>query len=358
MNPHFIKISLIELGHLFRKLGRDEEVSRNHDLHNDLFFNSLNLLTRRIPEKNPWFTPENIKQSFAYWSDALQAEKVNKWIDDYPLERTFSPKKIGIVTAGNIPLVGLHDMLSVLVSGHKAVIKMSSQDNLLLPMIYKFLAEQNPEWKNKIEFTEGILSGIDAVIATGSNNTARYFEYYFGKYPHIIRKNRNGVAVLTGNETEKEMEGLADDMMLYFGLGCRNVSKIFVPKDYDLNRIFEASLKYSHYTNHRKYMNNFRYNKAVLLMSTDESERNNLLENGLILLKKDHRYASPIAVIFYEEYEHPEDVKKILLHDKDKIQVVVSHSDIAGAIPFGKTQQPELWDYADGVDTLEFLLSL
>jgi hypothetical protein len=354
MNTPQIKKSLKNLGKLFYEIAT--EVNNNKE--NTLYFNALNTLIKQIPEKNPWFTRENILTAFKFWNEALQDDKVEKWIDSYPLDRNFIPKTVGLVTAGNIPMVGLHDMLSVLVSGHKAKIKMSSKDNLLLPLIYKFLADQNPGWKNKVTFTDEPLGRFDAVIATGSDNTARYFEYYFGKYPHIIRKNRNGVAVLTGTETEAELEALADDIMLYYGMGCRNVSKIFVPVDYDLNNIFKATLKYARYADHQKYMNNYRYNKAVFVMSTDEKERNDLLENGLILLKKDHRYASPIGVIFYETYDNLDDVKSILQHDKDKIQVIVSKADIPGAIPFGTTQKPELWDYADGIDTLEFLLKL
>lgn len=354
MKPSRIKNSLVRLGKILEKTANTSPASGEKDPYLSAFLSVIKL----VPEKNPWFTPEHLQTAFRYWANALTPGKISKWIDSYTLDRDFTPKTIGIVTAGNIPLVGLHDMLSVLVSGHKAVIKMSSQGNLLLPAIYKFLSAINPDWKNKVEFTDGNLTNIDAVIATGSDNTARYFAYYFGKYPHIIRKNRNGIAVLTGRETEEEMEGLADDMMLYFGLGCRNVSKIFIPEDYDLNRIFKSSLKYTHYVNHRKYMNNFRYNKAVLLMSTDANQRNALLENGLILLKKDHRYASPVGVIYYETYQRIEEVKKIIEHDRDKIQVVVTNTDLPGTVPFGKAQQPELWDYADGVDTVQFLLNL
>ncbi len=326
--------------------------------HNNLFYESLKTLIERSKETNPWFTEENVLHAFGNWAKALTRLKLEKWLKNYTVNYNKPVKNIGIIMAGNIPLVGFHDMLSVLASGHKAIVKLSKHDKHFIPLLVKYLEHLNPDWKNRVQFTDGILKNIDAVIATGSNNTARYFEYYFGKYPHIIRKNRNSVAVLTGKETTVELQGLMDDIFLYFGLGCRNVSKIFVPENYDFNLLFEASLKYKHYIEYEKYRNNFVYNKAVFIMSTDENEKKSLLENGLFLLKKDFRYASPIGVVFYEEYNNISEVEKILQHSRDQIQVIVSHVPQLNAIPFGKTQQPELWDYADGVDTMKFLLNL
>jgi hypothetical protein len=293
------------------------------------------------------------------WSEALQEKKLDQWFDRYNIPENIQPKTIGVVMAGNIPLVGFHDFISVLASGHRIKAKLSSNDRLLLPLLAKYLIYLNPEFQNLIEFVDEHLKDIDAVIATGSDNTSRYFEYYFGKYPHIIRRNRNSIAVLSGDETEKELEGLADDIMLYFGLGCRNVSKLFVPENYDFNPVFKALLKYQDLIHYQKYANNYDYNKAVYLMSVDKDVKDSLLDNGLVLLKKDFRYASPIGTIFCEFYQNTDDVKKIIEKDKDKIQTVVSHiQELPDRIPFGTTQKPQLWDYADGVDVMRFLLSL
>jgi hypothetical protein len=210
-----------------------------------------------------------------------------------------------------------------------------------------------PEFKGKIEFTENKLEKFDAVIATGSNNTARYFEYYFKNRPSIIRKNRNSVAVLTGKETQDELRALSEDVFRYYGLGCRNVSKLFVPKDYNFQPFFKAVYDWSPIINQTKYANNYDYNKAVYLMSEF-----NLLENGFLMLKEDEGYASPIAVVFYEYYDDLKGLKQNLKSDADSIQCVVSKDVLKSEIPFGKTQKPELWDYADNIDTIEFLLKI
>jgi len=254
--------------------------------------------------------------------------------------------------AGNIPLVGFHDFLSVLISGNSVLVKLASNDKHFLPLIAKYLEYVEPSFNSKITFTEEKLTNFDAAIATGSNNTARYFDYYFGKYPNIIRKNRNSVAVITGNETENELKGLGEDIFRYFGLGCRSVSKLFVPKNYDFDNLFKAIYEYHDIINYAKYQNNYDYNKAVYLMSEFK-----LLENGFLMLKEDQSYASPIASLFYEYYDDLNQLTEKLDTDTEQIQCVVSNS-IENAIPFGKTQQPSLTDYADGVDTLAFLAQL
>lgn len=346
------------LGRFLRQFG-PQKIRRNANIPgNELFFESMQMLVERAHESNPWFTPENMMYALGQWGLALEEKKLRRWLDAYTFPANPRPQKVGIIMAGNIPAVGLHDLLSVLAAGHRAVAKLSSSDNKIIPLIVKYLEHINPAWKGRVEFTDGLLRNFDAVIATGSDNSARYFQYYFGRYPHIIRHNRNGVAVLTGDETDEQMEALADDILLYFGLGCRNVSKLFVPKGFDLNRIFKGLLKYAHYAEYRKYRNNYDYNKAVFLMSTDENERLGLLDNGLVLLKNDTRYASPVGVVFYETYDRLDDVRRILEHDRDKIQVVISTAGLPGALPPGQSQQPQLWDYADGVDTMRFLLDL
>ena len=353
------KKSLKILGNFLSQFQKDGIHKKNNIPHNELFVDVLQQLVNRAHEQNPWFTKENVLFALHSWADALQPGKIDRWFDMEDFKDKPTSKTVGVIMAGNIPLVGFHDFLSVLASGHHIKAKLSSNDKLLLPLLAKYLIYLNADYKNRIEFVDGTLKDIDAVIATGSNNTARYFDYYFGKYPHIIRQNRNSVAVLTGNETAEELNLLADDIMRYFGLGCRNVSKIFVPENYDFNPLFKALMKYKELINYQKYANNYDYNKAVYLMSVDEHVRNSLIDNGLILLKQDSRYASPIGTLFYEYYKSVEDVNTILDHDKDKIQTVVSHiPEIKNRINFGTTQSPELWDYADGVNTVAFLNNL
>jgi len=353
------KISLKNLGRFLSQF-KQAGIHKKKDIpNNDLFFDALNMLIDRAHEQNPWFTKDNVLFGLEAWADALQTEKIDHWFEKEQIEVNQKPKNVGVIMAGNIPLVGFHDFLSVLVTGHHLKAKLSQNDKYLLPLLAKYLMSLNPEYNDQIEFVNGQLKDIDAVIATGSNNTSRYFDYYFGKYPHIIRKNRNSVAVLTGKETEEELSKLADDIMRYFGLGCRNVSKIFVPKNYNFNPLFKALLKYKDLINYAKYANNYDYNKAVYIMSVDKDVRDSLLDNDLVLLKKDTGYSSPIGTLFYEFYNNPDEVKKIIEHDKDKIQAVVSKmSGVKNAIPFGRTQIPQLWDYADGVNTIRFLKNI
>ncbi len=353
------KNSLKSLGKFLSQFNTSGITKQDDIPQNEPFFEVLNTLIDRAQESNPWFTKDNVLYALQSWADALQPDKIDRWFEMENFKEQVEPKTVGVIMAGNIPLVGFHDFLSVLASGHKIKAKLSSNDKYLLPLLAKYLIAVNPAYKNQIEFVDGTLKDIDAVIATGSNNTARYFDYYFGKYPHIIRKNRHSVAVLDGNETPAELDLLADDIMRYFGLGCRNVSKIFVPENYDSNPLFKALLKYKDLINYQKYANNYDYNKAVYLMSVDKDIRNSLLDNGLVLLKKDAGYGSPIGTLFYEYYDSPEAVQKILNHDKDKIQAVVSHMpDIKNAIAPGSSQTPQLWDYADGVNTIKFLNQL
>jgi hypothetical protein len=255
--------------------------------------------------------------------------------------------------AGNIPLVGFHDFLSVLLTGHKVVAKLSSNDKHLLPFLAKYLEVIEPEFKGCINFTEHKLENFDAVIATGSNNTARYFEYYFRNKPAIIRKNRNAVAILNGDEAKIQLEALSNDIFRYYGLGCRNVSKLFVPKGYNFDLFFNAIYKWHPIIQETKYANNYDYNKAVYLMSQFD-----MLENGFLMLKEDESYASPIATLFYEFYDSKIDLEKKLKAERDKIQCIVSKGFTSQEIAFGKTQHPQLWDYADNVDTVEFLLKI
>ena len=313
----------------------------------------FNDIFEEAEQQNSWFTRANVTFAFKSWSEALSENNVQQWLSQYQLPQTTSPKKILIIMAGNLPLVGLHDLLCVLVTGHKAIVKLSSNDCVLLPYLITQMKTFASEWTEAVTFTDDKVTEYDAVIATGSNNTARYFEYYFGKKPHIIRKNRHSVAVLTGKETPEELFALGKDIFLYYGLGCRSISKLFVPKGYDFNLLFQAIYPYKDIIQEQKYANNYDYNKAVYLMSLFQ-----LLENGFLLLKEDEHYGSPIATLFYEYYTDVASLKEKLTTDAEKIQCVVAHNFTTEEVAFGETQTPQLWDYADGVDTLNFLLKL
>ncbi|MFD0962507.1 acyl-CoA reductase [Pseudofulvibacter geojedonensis] len=341
-----------QLGQFLSQFTTERISKKEQVLHNDLFFDAFKMQVERAQEFNGWFTLDNVLFSCEGWSKSLTNENLNKFIDSINIKKN-TPKTIAIIMAGNIPLVGFHDFLSVLLMGNSVVVKQSSNDKHLLPILAKYLEYIEPSLKGQITFTEEKLENFDAVIATGSNNTARYFDYYFGKYPSIIRKNRNSIAILTGNETDDELNGLADDIFRYFGLGCRSVSKLFIPKGYNFDKLFNAVFKYKDIINNAKYANNYDYNKAVYLMSLFD-----LLENGFLMLKEDTSYASPIASLFYEYYDDSNSLKEKINSDKEKIQCVVGNGFIDNEIAFGQTQLPTLLDFADGVNTLEFLNNL
>ncbi|MGJ8666087.1 MAG: acyl-CoA reductase [Patiriisocius sp.] len=312
---------------------------------NETFQSVLNL----AKANNGWFIEENIIHALNSWSEVLQKNNLEKWVSNYQIKDGMVPKTIAIVMAGNIPLVGFHDFLSVLISGNRVLAKLSSNDKILLPFLTSEILKIEARFADYITFTDEKLENFDAVIATGSNNTATYFDYYFSKYPHIIRKNRNSVAIISGEETPQQMEALSEDIFRYFGLGCRNVSKIYVPEKYDWNHFFNNMFVQKQIINNHKYANNYDYNKAVYLMSNIK-----LLDNEFMLLKNDKGFSSPISVVFYENYESKETLRAKLLSEKEKIQCVVSATDV----PFGEAQNPQLWEYADGVDTLDFLINL
>ncbi len=320
--------------------------------HNDLFFDGFKHQIKIAKEHNGWFKEDNILFAIEGWIKSLTKENLENWLSSYNFEDV-SPKQVAIIMAGNIPLVGFHDLLCVLLSGHSVLVKQSSNDKQLLPFLGKYLEYTEPNFKGKIKFTEKKLDSFDAVIATGSNNTARYFEYYFKNKPSIIRKNRNSVAILTGNETSEQLEALSEDMFRYYGLGCRNVSKMFIPKDYNFEGFFKAMYKWKDIIHENKYANNYDYNKAVYLMSEFD-----MLENGFLMIKEDQSYASPIATLFYEYYENIETLKIKTETDHDLIQCIVADGFTDTEVPFGKTQKPELYDYADNIDTIAFLLKI
>ncbi|MEO9571648.1 MAG: acyl-CoA reductase [Polaribacter sp.] len=317
--------------------------------HNDIFFDGFLHQIKLAQENNSWFTKNNILFSLQSLSKSLTASNLNDFISNLNIDIKNS-KKVAIIMAGNIPLVGFHDFLSVLISGHSVLVKQSSSDKHLLPFLAKYLEYVEESFKGKITFTEEKLTDFDAVIATGSDNTARYFEYYFKSKPNIIRKSRNSVAVITGKETEEDFINLSDDVFQYFGLGCRSVSKLYVPKGFNFDAFFTGMYVKKDLINNAKYANNYDYNKAVYLMSEFD-----LLENGFLMIKEDESYSSPIATIFYEYYDNEIDLKIKLHQDKEKIQCIVAKDFIENEVAFGQTQHPKLTDFADGVNTLEFL---
>ena len=341
--------AFVKLGEFLGQFTQKDIVQKDTIQFNDLFFDGFKHQLKIAGENNTWFTKESLLFATESWSKALTKEAIQQWISNENLGNNKS-KQVAIIMAGNIPLVGFHDFLSVLVSGHSVLVKQSSNDKHLLPFLAKYLEYIEPELKGKITFTEQKLTGFDAVIATGSNNTARYFEYYFKDKPSIIRKNRNSVAVLTNNETKNDLENLSEDVFRYFGLGCRSVSKLYVPKNYDFDAFFKGMYNRHEIINNAKYANNYDYNKAVYLMSEFD-----ILENGFLMIKEDESYASPIASVFYEYYDNADDLKTKLKQDEEKTQCIVANNFIEGEIAFGETQNPQLWDYADGVNTLEFL---
>lgn len=303
----------------------------------------------RAYNQNQWFVPEfidsathNIAKHF------LQPTLLRKWAEQYQIQQILEkPHEVGIVMAGNIPLVGFHDLLSVFISGHNAVIKASSKDEVLIKHLVKKMYEWEVTVQNHISFADR-LNGLDAYIATGSNNSSRYFEYYFGKYPHIIRQNRTSVAILDGTESSAELELLADDVLQYFGLGCRNVTQVYVPNDYDFKPLLLALKKYPDFIDYHKYKHNFDYHLALLIMGGKY-----YMNNDLVILTENVSPFSPVSQLHYSFYQNRTELLNQLSQDQS-IQCIVG----SGLVPFGAAQQPSLTDYADGVDTMAFLTGL
>lgn len=302
--------------------------------------------------RNNWFTLENVSHALDGIIRMLDEQYLREWLYPYHLKQV-TPKKVGVVMAGNIPMVGFHDFLSVLLSGHYLQAKLSSADEPLMKRLANMLVGIEPAFANQFEFVY-LLKEADAIIATGSDNTARYFEYYFAKRPHIIRKNRSSIGILTGHEEKDDLQALGEDIFRYYGLGCRNVSKVLVPEGYAFDRFFEANQHRSNIIEHHKYHNNYDYNKSILLVN-----RVPHFDNGFMLVQQSEGLVSPISVLFYDTFSSLHELREKLRAIKDRTQVVVSaHGWLEGSIPFGEAQLPMVWDYADGVDTLNFLQKL
>ncbi len=328
-----------ELGHVLRTSIDDSQSAYGRE---------LGRVISSQQYKNPWFTPENVKMAIREIADELTYENLIEWTGKYPELDTYKdPKNIGAVMAGNIPLAGFHDFLSILITGHNLIAKTSSKDPELIVILNEILTRINPGFRKKVRFSDGPISGFDAVIATGSDNSSRYFEYYFGKYPHIIRKNRNSIAIIEGDETVDELKKFGSDVFSYFGLGCRSVSKVYLPEGYNLSKLPDNWQHYRYLINHNKYANNYDFHKAVYLVNNEK-----FVDSGFVLLKESEQISSPVAVLYFEYYNSINNVLRKIENHKDKIQCIVSKRDVK----FGSAQSPHLWDYADGTDTIEFLL--
>ncbi|QQD13596.1 acyl-CoA reductase [Sphingobacterium sp. UDSM-2020] len=321
----------------------------------NLFINDnaeLQHLVTTAHHKNAWYTAEHVNKAFTSWKANLNLELLENWLSPYPdIE---SDKIVGLVLAGNIPLVGLHDILCVLVAGFKAQIKVSSDDALLTTYVIQKLIEVEPRFKDRVQLVDR-LTDFDLVIATGSDNSSRYFEHYFGKKPNIIRKNRNSIAIITGEESHEQLKALGHDIFDYYGLGCRSVSKIFIPKNYDISHFYEGIESFKDVNTHYKYNNNYDYNKSIYLINGDKH-----YDNGFLLLKQDDKIASPLAVVYFEEYDNLDNLSQHLNTLSDRLQCVTSEAPLTIKTPafkFGAGQNPALDDYADGVNTLEFLFA-
>lgn len=304
-------------------------------------------ILRKSENENSWFTIENQKISLNQWADLLTEKNIKNWLTKYQTATT--PKKVGLILAGNIPLVGFHDVISVILSQHIPVIKLSSKDKTMLPFLlskWNEFSEDNIQY----EFAER-LKDFDAIIATGSNNTARYLEYYFKDSLSIIRKNRTSVAVLKGDETVEELQLLAEDIFRYFGLGCRNVTRLFIPQDFLIDKIFESFLNFNDVINHHKYANNYEYNRAIYLLNADK-----FWDNNFVMLKEDQALFSPLSVLNFSRYENIEEVHTFINENEKDIQAIVAKPELGfDSINFGEAQNPGLDTYADKVDTMKFL---
>jgi hypothetical protein len=343
--------ALVQLGRVMEAIGAGQPWPGHAIGLAEAEYATLEHEVRQAQVANGWATEENVRHAFVAWSRALQPASLEAWLTAYPdlAREREQVRRVGLILAGNVPLVGLHDVICTWLSGHVAVVKCSSQEPSLLPALVRILDQFAPGTLEQITFSTGKLGTVDAVIATGSNNTARYFEHYFGHLPRIVRHNRVSVAVLDGTESPEELAALGEDVFRYFGLGCRNVSKVYIPQDFDLDRIFGAFFPWKDIVHHNKYGNNYDYTRALWML-----DQVPFLENGFLLVREDEALPSPVATLHYQRYAQPGEVGEALRSQAQGIQCIVGH----GHVPFGQAQEPGLADYADGVDTIRFLLDL
>ena len=347
MKKEQIEKAFVQLGLVMTHFGKSEDWSgfelgitqEEHEMFNELIL--------RQKHYNGWFTEEMVRKSLLSLGNCLTIDQLKVWADDY--DYSDQSKTIAVIMAGNIPLVGFHDFLSVLMSGHTVLAKLSSDDKLLLPALSKFLFAFESGLSDKIKFSEGKISDFDAVIATGSDSSSAYFQQYFGGYPHVFRKNRTSLAILNGSESKEELELLAHDIFDYYGRGCRNVSHLLVPKDYRINLVFESIVHMGSVIDNKKYGNNYDYNKAVHLLNQEK-----LLDNNFVLFRETRDLFSPLGMLYYHFYDSQSDLKDYINQHTDQIQCLVGKE----YLPFGSAQKPALNDYADGVDTMKWLSQL
>ena len=323
-------------------------LDENCDNNNDNRLVEFKDVISKAQSKNPWFTDANIKVNLTYWSKKLTKHNLNKWLSKYNLNNT-SRKNIAIIMAGNIPLVGFHDFICVFLSGHNSIIKLSNSDNCIIP----FLTDLMKLPSERIVYSDSFLKDYDGVIATGSDNTSRYFDYYFKNKRSIIRKNRNSIAILNGEESDDDLKSLSQDIFTYFGLGCRNVSKLYVPKNYNFDLFFNSIFCYKELINNHKYANNYDYNKAIYLMSEYK-----FLDNGFFIVKEGNEMHSPISTINFEYYDNVSILREKIKLEDDNIQCIVSNIEFKDKVNFGETQNPSLNQYADNIDVMRFLLTI
>lgn len=344
-------LSLNQRIQVLADLGKRIQFELNNSPYNEAFENLLN----KVNQRNPWFTKESVVQSLSVWSSQLEINNLNHFISRYEtvLFEKKNDKVVLLILAGNIPLVGLHDVICSFLSGSKSMIKVSSKDALLLSYLIEQIKTINATASDYFEISESKAQGFTHVIATGSNNSARYFDYYFSKFPNIIRKNRSSLAIITQETTDTELELLANDVFQYFGLGCRNVTQLLVPHSFDFDRLKNAFNSYATIINHNKYANNYDYHKAIALMNGDP-----FIDFEFILLQNKPMLKSPLGVLHYNFYENVTEVNSFIQENSAYIQCVVSSESTSfNEVNFGQTQQPKLWDFADQIDTLQFLLS-
>lgn len=349
MNLEKRKEAFVKCGLFINRHFSDPEGNRGWEEKERPLHEALNQLIAGAYVYNGWFIKEFVEEALVSISCILDKKSLDDFTKNIPEPK--QQKTVAIIMAGNIPMVGFHDLMCVLLSGHKVLIKLSSDDNVLMPFFIKLLEKYEPAITENIKFSEGKLANFDAVIATGSNNTATHFKYYFGKYPNIIRKNRTSVAVITGKETEEDLKNLGRDIFLYFGLGCRNVSKVLVPKGYVFNSLFEAVFDYKFAVDNKKYGNNYDYNRAIYLLNTDK-----FLDNNFLMIKEDKGLFSPVSVLYYQGFESEIEINTYLTENKESLQCIVGKGP--GFVPFGYSQQPVITEYADGVNTMDFLVNL
>lgn len=330
----------------FVKLGQELTRLMNEES-NGLDETRWEVVRRQSVYYNPWFTPENVDQAMRAILPWLEEEALTAWTDSYPQDWTATDQKVAVIMAGNLPLVNFHDMLAVLISGKRLIAKLSSKDKILPRFVADLLIEIDADWSGRIFLTEERIMKPDAVIATGSDNSSRYFEQYFGKYPNVIRRNRTSVAVLNGEESKEDLFKLGGDILSYYGMGCRNVSKLLVPSGYNFNKFFESIVEWGGVASSNKYLNNYEYHRTLYLLEQEKD----LLDNNFLMLKRDSGLHSPISVLFWEDYSTSSDVELYLESNRDQIQAVVGKN----YLPFGSAQCPSLTDYPDGVDVMEFL---